>query len=437
MVLSALAVRMVVVVYGFRGQTSAVNHHAEFGWEMGWVSRSIYLGHGFSSPFFPSTGSTAMVPPLFPYLLAGIFHVFGLYTAKAALAILSINSLFSALTCIPLYLSARYALGERAAMLAGWFWVIFPYSIYFSAARVWDYALTGLLFTCCFYFAQRLHRRRKLLLWLGFGMFYGFTALANPSVLPMFPVFLLLAVWETRRGGERWRRQCLVAVAGVVLVLTPWTIRNYRTLHFVGPVRDNFWLECWAGNNGDTFESNAIWAHPASNDAEMERYEAKGEIGYIAEKKDLAVNFIEQHPAFFAGISIRRAISFWTGFWSLQPGYLSREPLELPDVFFCTSITVLMLLGARRFWREDRAAALPYLLLIAIFPITYYFTHASPDYREPIEPEVVVLVMVGVLSLRRSAEPRMVLEETMEAEEEQMAVFATGLLNVESGAPSV
>src|SRR5271154_3740271 len=113
MVLAALMVRLMVVAYGFREQAAASIDHAEFGWEMGWVARSIFLGHGFSSPFFPFTGPTAMVPPIFPYMLASMFHLFGLYTAKAAFAILSINSLLSALTCIPIYFSARYALGEK------------------------------------------------------------------------------------------------------------------------------------------------------------------------------------------------------------------------------------------------------------------------------------------------------------------------------------
>jgi len=433
MVLAALAARMVVVICGFRAQAAPTVDHAEFGWEMGWVARSIFLGHGFSSPFFPSTGATAMVPPLFPYLVAAMFHLFGLYTAKAAFAILSVNSLFSALTCIPLYFSARYALGEKAGALAGWGWVIYPYSIYFSGARVWDYALTGLLFTTCFCFAQRLHRQNRNLAWLGFGLVYGVAVLANPSVLTMFPVFLLLAVLEMRRSDTRWLLRCAVAAVGLVVVLTPWTIHNYRTLHFVGPVRDNFWLECWAGNNGDTFESNAVWAHPASNPVEMQRYEAAGEIAYIAEKKTLAMNFIEHNPMFFAGLSLRRAFSYWTGYWSFSPAYLSREPLEIADVFFCTGITGLMLLGARRFWRRDQFSALPYLALIAVFPVTYYFTHATPDYRQPIEPEVVVLVVMGILSVKRMTTPALLLEETMEEEESELAMSMSAVGSLEVG----
>jgi 4-amino-4-deoxy-L-arabinose transferase-like glycosyltransferase len=426
MVLAALAVRMMVVAYGFRDQIDPADHHASFGWEMGWVARSISQGHGFSSPFFPATGATALVPPLFPYMLAGVFHLFGLYTAKAAFAILSINSLLSALTCIPIYCSARYVLGERVATLAGFGWVIYPYAIYFSGARVWDYALTGLLFTTCFCFAQRLHRWR-LMGWLGFGLVYGAAALANPSVLTMFPVFLLLAVLELRRIGSRWMLRCVVATVGLVAVLTPWTVHNYRALHFAGPVRDNFWMESWAGNNGDTFESNAVWAHPASNPVEMQRFQALGEMAYIAEKKALAMNFIEHNPMFFAGLSVRRAFSYWTGFWSFSPAYLSREPLEIADVFFCSSITVLMLLGARRLWRQDRESALAFLALITIFPITYYFTHATPDYRQPIEPEVVVLVVMGILSLKSRREPLVILDVAMEEEESQMSMTMSGL----------
>ena len=401
MVLAALAGRLILVIFVFRDQTDPANSHAQFGWEMGWVSRSLALGHGFNSPFAPATGPTALVPPAFPYLLAAIFRIFGLYSLKSAFAILSINSLFSALTCVPLYLSARYALGEKAATFAGWLWVFYPYAIYFSSARVWDYALTAFLFTTCFYFAQRLHRQKKIFPWLGFGVLYGVTVLANPSVLTLFPVFLLLAAIQARRLGGPWLCHSLVAILGITATLTPWTVRNYRDLHVVRPIRDNYWLESWAGNNGDTSDSNPAWAHPASNPVEMQKFQAQGEVAYLSEKHTLASNFIRQHPLFTAGVSLRRALCFWTGFWSLNPTHLHNEPLEIPDVFYCTTLTLFMLIGMRSLWLIDVATALPYLLLLALFPLTYYFSHASPDYRQPIEPEIVVLVTLGARTLKR------------------------------------
>jgi 4-amino-4-deoxy-L-arabinose transferase-like glycosyltransferase len=419
-VIAAFLVRTAVVAFVFRDQTDPASNHAQFGWEMGWVARSIVLGRGFSSPFFPATGATALVPPVFPYLLAGIFHVFGLYTARAAFAVLSLNSLLSALTCIPIYFSARYALGDRVAALAAWGWVFYPYAIYFSAARVWDYALTGLLFTTCFCIAQRLHDEDRLVAWLGFGILYGVAALANPSVLPMLPVFLLLAIFQRRRAGGRWFLHGAVAVLGALAALTPWTIHNYRSLHLIGPVRDNFWMECWAGNNGDTFESNAKWAHPASSDVEMQRFLSVGEIPYLAEKHALAVQFIRRHPEFFLRVSLRRALCYWTGFWSFAPAYLQQEPLQNADIFFCTSMTVLMLFGGFRLWGWDRSSALPYLVLITLFPLTYYVTHASPDYRQPIEPEIIVLAVVGLQFLRKRMSEDTVLHEDVEDEVSQL-----------------
>ena len=35
-----------------------------------------------------------------------------------------------------------------------------------------------------------------------------------------------------------------------------------------------------------------------------------------------------------------------------------------------------------------------------IFPLPYYFTHSSADYRQPIEPEIIVLVTAGIFGLR-------------------------------------
>jgi hypothetical protein len=93
MVCCAFVLRIVVVAFSFLRIAAASLDHGQFGAEMGWVARSLALGHGFSSPFFPSTGPTALVPPLFPYLLAAVFCTFGLYTAKSAFVILSLDSL--------------------------------------------------------------------------------------------------------------------------------------------------------------------------------------------------------------------------------------------------------------------------------------------------------------------------------------------------------
>ena len=46
-----------------------------FGWEMGSIGASVASGQGFSHPFGTPSGPTAWEPPLYPYLIAGVFHV--------------------------------------------------------------------------------------------------------------------------------------------------------------------------------------------------------------------------------------------------------------------------------------------------------------------------------------------------------------------------
>ena len=398
-VLGALFIRLIVVAVVFRSVSAPTFDHNEFGWEMGWTARSIALGRGFSSPFLPITGPTALVPPLYPYLLAGVFKLFGIYSAASALVILTLNSLFSALTCIPVYFSLRKSANARVARLAAIGWAIYPFAIYFSAGRVWDYALTSLLFACCFWAIQSLHFRGAWA-WVGFGLLAGATILSNPSVLSLLPFLLLFAILKARRIRRRWLPNALLAVLACAAISAPWAVRNHRILHTGLALRDGFWLEFYAGNNGDGSDSNAAWAHPASNPAEMQCYIASGELAYMSQKRSLALDFVQHHPRFFVEVSLRRMVRFWTGYWSFSRAYLAREPLDVPNFFFCTALTLLLLRGLFRWWQQDRAATLPYLLAVVVFPLPYYLTHSSMDYRQPIEPLILSLVIVGIFGLQ-------------------------------------
>src|ERR1700746_3089640 len=118
MVLVALAVRLAVIPFVYRDWMDPfVLEH----WAFGLIARSIASGHGFGSPF-AQTGPSALLPPVYSYLLAGIFKIFGVETKASVLAALTLNSSFSALTCIPVFLLARRSFGERAAKWAGWGW---------------------------------------------------------------------------------------------------------------------------------------------------------------------------------------------------------------------------------------------------------------------------------------------------------------------------
>jgi 4-amino-4-deoxy-L-arabinose transferase-like glycosyltransferase len=410
---AAFAIRVLVVFFTYRTLPDADKYYEAFGWEMGWVARALASGHGFSSPYYPWSGPTAMQPPLYPFLLSLVFRLFGIYSLTSAFVILTINSLLSTLTCIPVYFSAKYSIGLRGAKISAWVWALYPFAIYFSAGRVWEYALTGLLLTTCFCIAQRIHGSSQPVAWIGFGALYGIMAYSNPTTMSTLPFLLAFALYQAHRERRPWVLNGALTLLAFIAVVTPWTIRNYRALGVVVPMRDNLWLELYADNFGNAPYDRTSpptadnRPYPASSPVEMKKYLAMGEIPYLAQKRAMALDDLKYHPhyAFLVTKTLRRILYYWTGYWSFSAAELRDQPFTPGSVFYISTMTLFMVLGIRQLWRTNPTGLIPYLLLIGSFPITYYLTHPLLDYRHPMEPAVIVLAVAGALSLRRAQTP--------------------------------
>src|SRR5260370_26139574 len=124
-----------------------------------------------------------MMTPVYPSLLAGVFRMFGIYTKASALAILSLDSLFSALTCIPVFLIAQRSFGGRTALWAGWVWAFFPYAIYFSADFIWVTTLATLMPALLFLAALHFEDSPRVALSIGWGVLAGIRRLIGPLLL--------------------------------------------------------------------------------------------------------------------------------------------------------------------------------------------------------------------------------------------------------------
>src|SRR5271156_5411339 len=175
----ALAVRLAVIPFLY---TEWMDPFVLEHWAFGRIARSIVSGHGFGSPF-ADTGLSALLPPVYSYLLAGIFKVFGIETRASVIAALSLNSFFSALTCVPVYLIAKRGFGDRVAKWAGWGWAFSPYGVYYGADWAWSTCLVTLELACLFLFAWQLEESSRARDWLAFGALCGFAALTEPVVL--------------------------------------------------------------------------------------------------------------------------------------------------------------------------------------------------------------------------------------------------------------
>jgi len=397
----AFVLRFVVAAFLYKEFVDPYRDFWHFGWETGRVARSIAAGHGFSSPLFGDTGPTAIMTPLYPYLLGGIFKVFGIYSTASAFVILAFNTLCSALTCIPIFLIAENFFGRRLAKWSAWAWVFFPYAIYFSAGRIWVTSLAALLLTLGLLMTIRLADDNPLRTWVAYGGLWALNGLANPANLAVLP---FLAVWllvRLRVQSWRWIARAVVSALVFAAMISPWFVRNYRTFGRFMPFRDNFWYEFWAGNTGDTSDLVPDWAHPSNGEAEMQKYRDMGELRYFDSKKPMVLNFIRQHPGTFARLTAKKFVFTWTGFWSLNRTYLAGEPFEIPNTVFCTALTLLMLAGLWLAFGQNPFAGAFFAVVLFSIPLLYYITHPDLEYRHVIDPEIVILATLAAMRLLR------------------------------------
>ncbi len=401
-VLTALAVRLVVVGFVYRGFLAPGRNHWEFGFEMGKVANSIVTGHGFGNPYWIDTGPTAMITPIFPYLMSAVFVLCGVYTKTAALVMLGLNSLISALTCIPIYFIAKKSFGLPTARVAVWTWAFFPYAIYYSADSMWYHSFLTLLVTLLLLTALHLENSGRVWMWAGFGCLWGLTALTSPVVLALLPFLGGWVCYRRSRQKSNWKLPAGAAALALFITIAPWMIRNYRV--FPEPVflKDNFWMEVCVGNLGNASHWWNGAVHPAGSIKEFDEFRRLGEQGYMLEKRRQALDFLQTHPAIYVWRCVRRVVFTWTGFWSLNPEYLREEPLDPANVFFCTTFTVLALIGLRKAFNRSPSAAIPYVLVLLVFPIPYYLTHSDLAYRQPLNPEFVIFASLAAVSLRNS-----------------------------------
>ena len=393
---AGLAVRLLVIPFLYADRLDPWRGHWRFAWEMGMVARSLATGKGFTSPFPPETGPTAWMGPVYPTLMAAVFKVFGLFTAASAITLLTLNTIFSVLTCIPVFLIAKRTLGARRARWATWMWALFPYAVYLSAGRIWENALSTLLLTTLVWLTLVLEERGEARLWAGYGALWAVTALVSPAACSLLPAFGLWIAWRRRRRGEPWLRDAVIGALVFTALLLPWEIRNLESFHRIVPLRDNFWMEVRVGNTGDVSDIYVDWAHPGRNEKELESYQAMGETAYLAHMQDVAIEFVRRNPGEFLWLTTKRLVYTWTGFWSTNAVYMKNEPFQFPNTFFCTAVTLLALLGWREMRREGKEWCAPFVMALVIFPLVYYVTHPGIEYRHPIDPLLVILMATAL-----------------------------------------
>jgi len=351
------------------------------------ISASLARGEGFANPWGVKTGPTSWLPPLYQWIMAGVFELFGIKTRASAAVMLGLNCVFDAITIIPIFLAAFRTFGERVAIWSAWTWALFPYAIYWAIHTNWDTCLSTMIMTLAFWLTLELANGAGWKAWIWYGIVWGASALSNTATLSFLPFAAGWILWRRRREFASTLAKGIAAALIFIALVTPWIVRDYEVFHKFIPIRGNFGMELYLGNGPGANGTWQWWLHPSNNVLAMKRYLQLGEVAYVAEKGREAKEIIAQDPARFAKISLFRFIYYWDGVPRAEK-YVIVEDLR-SSLFLAFS--VLAIWGAIRAWRKREREYAAYALLLLSFPTIYYFVFPHARYRHPIDPELVIL----------------------------------------------
>ncbi len=368
-----------------------------FGYETGAVAYSLATGHGFSSPFAGSTGPTAWLAPLYPAMCALVFKIFGCFTLLSGFVILAINSLFSAITCIPIVGIGDLTLGRKVGMWSGWIWAAGVFFMRWPTTWVWEVGLSALLLSVLFLQSLRLASDGSWKSWARFGFLWGLAALTNPALLAFLPASALFPVCRLKRNRVPWFVPATASAVLFFACITPWMVRNRMVFGKWVFIRGNAPFEFTLGNYHLSNGLGWFGKHPTQNKWEYAKYARMGEVAYIAEKQREGMAFVKEYPGEFMRLCLKRFDAFWTGSELITDAW--------PRWFFWP-LSALMFAGLLVALAYRVNGSWLFFWLMLCYPLTYYIVFAQPRYRHPIEPEMLLLGTYFVSSALRDLAAR-------------------------------
>jgi hypothetical protein len=262
---------------------------------------------------------------------------------------------------------------------------------------VWDTCLAALLGATLLWatleLAESSQRARN---WCGYGLLWGFTLMTNPSLGSLLPVLL---GWAAYRGPRttKFRAVHPALAAGIaILCCVPWTVRNYVVFHRFVPLRSNFPLELYIGNNNNYATRQFVWPPRITKEGELLRYFRVGETAFMDEEKRKALEFIRAHPKIEVALTAKRFVAFWTGLADPVQNFLSTDSWLIRVLLVCNTVAGIgALLGIAVLIRRQSPYAIPAAAYPIVFPWLYYVTHPNLRYRHPIDPVVLLLAAIA------------------------------------------
>jgi 4-amino-4-deoxy-L-arabinose transferase-like glycosyltransferase len=328
------------------------------------IAANLDEGNGFTVGATATQPSTNYSPGL-PLLVTGIYKVSGGVHERLARVILALlgtlSVLFTYLLARRLCRSTHLAGPDRpnassgaAGLIGAAAVAIYPALLEYQGMLMSE-PLAATLLSGSVLAMLWAGDRNGAVRWLLPGVLLGATAMVRPEYLGV--AALLAAVVFARTVRSDWRRglrQAAVLLAGVVLILAPWTIRNTVALDRVVPISTGGGQVLFAGTylpsdgNPERVGSEVVARHPGIFEP--------GDAQRLRLEQILARLAAKRHP----GLESDQALSrmgreqLWDD--------VSEEPLDYAG-FVATKISRIWLHGPRDVMREPVWEALHWTLV--------------------------------------------------------------------------
>ncbi|MGI4880650.1 MAG: hypothetical protein ACRYG4_24560 [Janthinobacterium lividum] len=304
------------------------------------VARSFAQHGTIADAFQVGQGPTAHLMPL-PGVIAGtIYRWLGIFTPSSNLALTTVALAFVFTGFWLLFVSFR-ELGAPASgrLLALVLLCWSPANVLVEVIwfRVWDGAMAVAIGTAMLYAVLRLDRAARI----GWREITGLSLLAAATlfVSPPFGAagYLCAALLMIRRLPlRRWPATAAIALAAMVVVLAPWTIRNALVMGSPIVLRDNFGLEFAQGNgpslltntDGDGgFHARHGLIHPLNGGTGYAAMiAAGGEIAYSQKLERSALAWVAANPGGFVTLTLRHLGQILFPPWWMFPNFPNMWP---------------------------------------------------------------------------------------------------------------
>jgi tetratricopeptide (TPR) repeat protein len=387
-----------------------------------WAKRILRDGLQGEDPFF--------MGPLYPYLLAGVYKVFGV----GLTAVRHLQVAASCASVVLIHLFARRLGGPAAAMIAAGAAAVYGPLVYYSVSILYP-TVTVFLAAALLLLLLEAAGRRSLPLAAAAGAVMGTYALGRGNILLFAPFafFWLLAAWgrplDPRVSG--WRRGLpagLALAAGTLLMILPATFHNWRAGD-PALLTTNGGLNFYIGNgpmaNGGHVTPVLELPQPDGTVRRIEadltkdvecRTEAELATGRRLSYTEVSAFWgdetwktIRRDPGRLAALLLMKTSHFWSTYEIPQIehfGYFRRYslPLRGPALTFAL-VGPLSVVGMGLALRRPRRWALP-LLFVAAYSASIILFFVLARYRLPVLPALLPFAAHAALELVRAARER-------------------------------